>query len=80
MVAVERYGCHFARCWSSASPDLNVAMIRSGLATEWRAYSHGAYGAPQDEARSVARSSQGQDASNGAAIALAVGLVPGPGA
>lgn len=55
MVAVERYGCHFARCWSSASPDLNVAMIRSGLATEWRAYSHGAYGAPQDEARSVAR-------------------------
>lgn len=51
VVAADRYGRQVAKCWSSASPDLNAAMIRSGLATEWRRYSKGAYAAAQDEAR-----------------------------
>lgn len=55
VVATDRYKRHVARCWSSASPDLNAAMIRSGLTTEWRAYSHGAYAGPQDEARAAQR-------------------------
>lgn len=55
VVATDRYGRHVARCWSSASPDLNAAMIRSGLTTEWRAYSKGAYSAEQDAARAAGR-------------------------
>lgn len=55
VVAQDRYGRNVARCWSTASPDVNAAMIRSGLATEWRAYSKGAYGAAQEEARAAAR-------------------------
>jgi endonuclease YncB( thermonuclease family) len=55
VVAQDRYGRSVARCWSSASPDLNAAMIRSGLTTEWRAYSKGAYGAEQDAARAAGR-------------------------
>lgn len=53
VVAQDRYGRQVARCWSSASPDLNAAMIRSGLATEWRAYSKGAYAQPQAEAQAA---------------------------
>jgi len=55
VVAQDRYGRQVARCWSNASPDLNAAMIRSGLATEWRRYSKGAYGAIQEEARIAGR-------------------------
>ncbi|PIB92615.1 thermonuclease family protein [Caulobacter sp. FWC2] len=55
VVAQDRYGRSVARCWSSASPDINAAMIRSGLTTEWRAYSKGAYAAAQDEARAAGR-------------------------
>lgn len=55
VVAQDRYGRHVARCWSSDTPDINAAMIRSGLTTEWRAYSKGAYAPAQDEARAAAR-------------------------
>jgi endonuclease YncB( thermonuclease family) len=55
VVAQDRYGRQVARCWSSATPDINAALIRSGLTTEWRAYSKGAYGAAQDEARAAGR-------------------------
>jgi endonuclease YncB( thermonuclease family) len=55
VAAQDRYGRSVARCWSSASPDINAAMIRSGLTTEWRAYSKGAYSAQQDEAREAKR-------------------------
>lgn len=55
VVAQDRYGRQVARCWSSASPDINAAMIRSGLASEWRAFSKGAYEAAQDEAKAAGR-------------------------
>lgn len=55
VVEHDRYGRQVARCWSSASLDLNAAMIRSGLASEWRRYSKGAYAAAQDEARAAGR-------------------------
>lgn len=55
VVEQDRYGRQVAKCWSSASPDLNAAMIRSGLATEWRRYSKGAYAAAQDEAWAAGR-------------------------
>jgi endonuclease YncB( thermonuclease family) len=55
VVEQDRYGRQVARCWSTASRDLNAAMIRSGLATEWRRYSKGAYAAAQDEARLAQR-------------------------
>jgi len=55
VVEQDRYGRQVAKCWSSASPDLNAAMIRSGLATEWRRYSKGVYAAAQDEARAAQR-------------------------
>ncbi|ENZ82844.1 MULTISPECIES: thermonuclease family protein [Caulobacter] len=55
VVDQDRYGRQVARCWSSASPDLNAAMIRSGLATEWRAYSKGAYTEAQAEAKAAGR-------------------------
>lgn len=60
-----RVGCHFVerdqygrfvgRCWSSASPDLNAALIRSGFATEYRRYSRGRYAAAEAEARRARR-------------------------
>jgi endonuclease YncB( thermonuclease family) len=55
VVTQDRYGRSVALCWSSASPDINAAMIRSGLTTEWRAYSKGAYATAQDEARAAGR-------------------------
>jgi len=55
VVNEDRYGRQVARCWSSASPDLNAAMIRSGLATEWRAYSKGAYTDIQAQAQAAGR-------------------------
>lgn len=55
VVVQDRYGRQVARCWSSASPDLNAAMIRSGLATEWRAYSKGVYSDVQTEAKAAGR-------------------------
>ena len=51
----DRYGRFVGRCWSDASPDINAALIRSGLATEYRRYSKGAYAAAEDEARSAGR-------------------------
>ncbi|NQE61511.1 thermonuclease family protein [Caulobacter sp. RHG1] len=55
VVTQDRYNRNVARCWSSASPDVNAAMIRSGLTTEWRAYSKGVYAAAQDQARAAQR-------------------------
>jgi len=51
----DRYGRAVARCWSDASRDLNAALIRSGLTTEWRRYSKGAYAAAEAEAREARR-------------------------
>ncbi|MDR6623857.1 thermonuclease family protein [Caulobacter segnis] len=51
----DRYGRFVGRCWSDASPDINAALIRSGLATEYRRYSKGAYAAAEDEAQSAGR-------------------------
>ena len=51
----DRYGRSVARCWSDASPDINAALIRSGLATEYRRYSKGAYATAEDEARRAGR-------------------------
>lgn len=51
----DRYRRNVARCWSDASPDINAALIRSGLATEYRRYSKGAYGAAEAEARQAHR-------------------------
>lgn len=51
----DRYGRAVGRCWSNASPDLNAALIRSGLATEYRRYSKGAYAAAEAEARTARR-------------------------
>ncbi|PZR36639.1 thermonuclease family protein [Caulobacter segnis] len=55
VVAHDRYGRHVARCWSDATPDINAALIRSGLTTEYRRYSKGAYAKAQDEARLARR-------------------------
>jgi micrococcal nuclease len=54
-VARDRYGRFVGKCWSSVSPDVNAAVIRSGLATEWRAYSKGVYAEAEQEARSASR-------------------------
>jgi|SRR5215217_694058 len=51
----DRYGRFVGRCWSDTSPDVNAALIRSGLATEYRRYSKGAYAAPEDEPRRARR-------------------------
>ena len=48
----DRYGRFVGKCWSAATPDVNAALIRSGLATEWRRFSKGAYA--QDEAQAKA--------------------------
>lgn len=51
----DRYGRFVGRCWSSASPDLNAAVIRSGYAREYRRYSRGRYAADEAQARSAGR-------------------------
>lgn len=51
----DRYGRFVGRCWSDATPDINAGLIRSGLATEYRRYSKGAYAAAEDEARRANR-------------------------
>jgi len=51
----DRYGRTVAKCWSSASPDLNAALIRSGFATEYERYSKGLYAGPQAEAKAAGR-------------------------
>lgn len=55
VVDKDRYGRFVARCWSDASPDLNAALIRSGLATEYRRYSKGAYAEAEAQARTAGR-------------------------
>lgn len=55
VVDMDRYGRHVGKCWSSASPDINAALIRSGLTTEYRRYSKGAYAAAEAEARAAGR-------------------------
>jgi endonuclease YncB( thermonuclease family) len=47
----DRYGRIVAKCWSSESPDLNAALIRSGFATEYRRYSKGLYAREEEQAR-----------------------------
>jgi len=51
----DRYGRFVGRCWSDVSPDLNAALIRSGLATEYRRYSKGAYAEAEVQARTAQR-------------------------
>ncbi|AYV46274.1 nuclease [Caulobacter flavus] len=51
----DRYGRVVAKCWSSTSPDVNAALIRSGLATEYKRYSKGLYAKAEAEARSARR-------------------------
>lgn len=51
----DRYGRFVARCWSDATPDVNAALIRSGLATEYRRYSKGAYAKEEAQAREARR-------------------------
>lgn len=51
----DRYGRFVGRCWSEASPDINAALIRSGLATEYRRYSKGAYATAEAEAERAGR-------------------------
>lgn len=55
VVDEDRYGRHVARCWSNTSPDINAALIRSGLTTEYRRYSKGAYASAEAEARRARR-------------------------
>ncbi|HWU15394.1 MAG TPA: thermonuclease family protein [Caulobacter sp.] len=51
----DRYGRFVGKCWSSVSPDVNAAVIRSGFATEYRRYSKGLYAKAESEARSAGR-------------------------
>lgn len=51
----DRYGRFVGKCWSSVSPDVNAAVIRSGFATEYRRYSKGLYAKAEGEARSAGR-------------------------
>lgn len=51
----DRYGRFVGRCWSDATPDVNAALIRSGLTTEYRRYSKGAYRREEDQARQAQR-------------------------
>ena len=51
----DRYGRFVGKCWSSVSPDINAAVIRSGFATEYRRYSKGLYVKAEDEARAAGR-------------------------
>lgn len=61
----DRYGRFVGRCWSSATPDINAALIRSGLATEYRRYSKGAYADAEAQARAARRGQWGQDGVTG---------------
>lgn len=54
-VARDRYGRFVGRCWSDTSPDVNAALIRSGLTIEYRRYSKGAYAKQEAEARTSRR-------------------------
>jgi len=51
----DRYGRFVGKCWSSVSPDVNAAIIRSGFATEYRRYSKGLYAMAEGEARAAGR-------------------------
>lgn len=51
----DRYGRFVGRCWSTQSPDLNAALIRSGFAKEYRRYSKGRYATAEAEARNANR-------------------------
>ena len=51
----DRYGRFVGKCWSSVSPDVNAALIRSGFATEYRRYSKGLYARAERDARSAGR-------------------------
>jgi endonuclease YncB( thermonuclease family) len=51
----DRYGRFVGKCWSNATSDVNAAMIRSGLATEYRRYSKGAYARAEGEAQAAGR-------------------------
>lgn len=53
VVDKDRYGRHVGKCWSSASPDINAALIQSGFATEYRRYSKGIYAKAERQARSA---------------------------
>lgn len=55
----DRYGRFVGKCWSSMTPDVNAAVIRSGFATEYRRYSKGAYARAEGEARSAQRGAWG---------------------
>lgn len=55
----DRYGRFVGKCWSSVSPDVNAAVIRSGFATEYRRYSKGVYAAAEGEARAAGRGTWG---------------------
>ncbi|MBI1685202.1 thermonuclease family protein [Caulobacter hibisci] len=54
-VDLDRYGRIVAKCWSTATPDVNAALIRSGLAVEYKRYSQGAYAKAEGEARAAHR-------------------------
>ncbi len=51
----DRYGRFVGRCWSDATPDINAALIRSGLTTEYRRYSKGVYADAEAQARAARR-------------------------
>jgi len=51
----DRYGRFVGKCWSSVSPDVNAAVIRSGYATEYRRYSKGLYAKAEGQARAAGR-------------------------
>lgn len=51
----DRYGRFVGRCWSDATADVNAALIRSGLATEYRRYSKGIYAKEEAQAREAKR-------------------------
>jgi len=51
----DRYGRFVGKCWSSTTPDINAALIRSGFATEYRRYSRGAYARTEADAKAAGR-------------------------
>lgn len=55
LVDRDRYDRFVGRCWSDATPDINAALIRSGLTTEYRRYSKGAYADVEAQARAARR-------------------------
>lgn len=60
LVERDRYQRFVGKCWSSASPDVNAAVIRSGYATEYRRYSKGLFAKPEAEARAARRGQWGR--------------------